>query len=162
MMEHEANSAYARLPAASRPVTRRPPVGSWCQLLPASWVAHNSGPYAQPLIPSRNRISPTPVGPFGAPVFGAGAPCHVLPASLVHATDVQMFGLALAQVPGVPAWPSAQPRCVPMNVTEAGWKLGGIGPAGGVAGTAVLAWLTGLDWLGDGDGDACWLAELSG
>src|SRR5215468_11178264 len=47
-----------------------------------------------------------------------------------------------------------------MNVTEAGWKLGGTGPAGGVASPAVLAGLVGLDWLGDGD--VCWLAELSG
>ena len=91
------------------------------------------------------------MGPFGSPVFGAGAPCQVLPASLVHATDVQMKGLTLAHLPGIPACPITQALSVLMNVTEEGWKLAGTGPCGG---DSTLAELPGLGvWLGDCDGD---------
>src|SRR5689334_22718678 len=100
-------------------------------------------------------MPPTPVGPLGAPVFGAGAPCQVLPASLVHATDVQMKGLALAHLPGVPACPITQALSALMNVTEEGWKLAGTGPAGGDTTPTELAELVGLGvWLEDGD-DVC-------
>jgi hypothetical protein len=74
-----------------------------------------------------------------------------LPASLVHATDVQMAGLVLAHLPGVPACPITQALSVLMNVTEEGWKLAGTGPAGG---DSTLAELPGLGvWLGACDGD---------
>ena len=119
--EQVAHSANARSPAVSRSVTRAPRVSTWFHVFPASCVAHSSGPNAQPLVPSRNLMPLTPCAPLGPVVAGAGPPCQVLPASLVKAIDVQMYGLLLlAQVPGVPAWPMTQALLVLTNVTETG------------------------------------------
>src|SRR5690348_6373619 len=96
----------------SRPVTRIPCVGIRAQCCPPSWVAYNCGPNAQALTPSRERIWPAPVAPFGAPVTGAGTPCQVEPPSSVAATEVQSYALGGPQCPGVPACPITHPVLV--------------------------------------------------
>src|SRR5215470_5617043 len=117
----------------SRSVTRIPWVGMCAQVYPPSWVAYNCGPNAQALTPSRDRIWPAPVPPFGAPVTGAGEPCQVLPRSLVIAIEVQSYALGGPQCPGVPAWPITHPVYVDTKVTEDAAKLGGTGAfCGGV------------------------------
>ena len=114
---HDANSANARLPTVSRPVTRSPWVLTCVQVRPPVWVTHSSGPNAQPSVRFRNLIWLTPVAPSGAPANGAGTPAQVRPALSVRATEVQYW---VAQRPGVPAWPITQPVPVPTNVTEVG------------------------------------------
>src|SRR5690349_721786 len=93
----------------SRSVTRIPWVGICVQVSPPSWVAYSCGPNAQALTPSRERIWPAPVAPFGAPVTGACEPCQVLPLSLVMAIEVQSYALGGPHYPGVPAWPITHP-----------------------------------------------------
>ncbi len=74
-----ANSAKARLPAVSRPVTRRPEVRSGFQRAPPVWVTQSPGPNAQPSWRSRKRSWLTPVPPDGGPVCGALTPYQVAP-----------------------------------------------------------------------------------
>src|SRR5689334_5706636 len=116
----------------SRPVTRIPWVGICAQVCPPSWVAYSCGPNAQALVPFRERIWPTPVPPFGAPVTGACEPCQVEPPSLVMATEVQSYALGGPQRPGVPAWPITHPVFVDTKVTEEAAKLAGTGADVGV------------------------------
>ena len=138
---HDAHSAYTRLPAVSRSVTRSPSVSTGVQVLPPVWVTNRPGPNAHPSVRSRNLIWPTPVAPSGAPVSGAGTPDQVLPASSVRATEVQY---CVAQWPGVPAWPITQPVWEPTKVTEVGRKSGG---TGGIR-LALLAAVDGAALLG--------------
>jgi hypothetical protein len=103
---HRAQTANTRRPAVSSASTRSPPVLTWLQAWPPSWVAHRPGPNAHPSVPSRNRSWLTPADPSGAPVTGALTPCQLRPPSPVPASDVQMSGFGPLHWPGVPAWPS--------------------------------------------------------
>src|ERR1019366_7186613 len=157
---HCAHTANARSPRASNAVTRIPPVLTCVQVWPPSWVANNSGPNAQPSSVSRKRIWLTPADPSGAPVTGARTPYQVAPPLSVRAIDVQSC-LMMGQWPGVPAWPSTHPVCVPIKVTDVAAKLAGTG-AGPTAGVGVSAAVDGAGdpWVGAGGGGGALGAPL--